>query len=91
MNRLILGMAVVIFSSSLFATEAILACRTSGIVHDTTNIISMPCGYDSDNCKDKLKEALKRKYGKSDSYDAMTKACDELPGSWYPDGVYLEY
>ena len=76
----------------LFAMKAVLVCRTSGIIHKSMDTISMDCGNTSSyQCEQNFKNALKRKYGTYDVYDAEKKVCNQIRGVWYPDTIKIRY
>ena len=92
MKRFIFSALIsVILGSQLFASQAVVVCRTSGIMHDSTDAVSMNCGNSTSDCEDRFKEALKSQYGTYDVYDAEKKICNQLSGNWYPDTIRIRY
>ena len=92
MKRLIfITLISMLLGGELFASRAVVVCRTSGIMHDSTDAVSMDCGNSTSDCEERFKEALKSKYGTYDAYDAEKKICNQLRGNWYPDAIRIRY
>ena len=92
MKRFIFSALIsVILGSQLFASKAVVVCRTSGIIHDSADAVSMDCGNSTSDCEERFKEALKSKYGTYDAREAEEKVCNQLSGNWYPDTIRIRY
>ena len=60
--------------------------------YDTYNVVGIDCGnISSFQCEQRLKNALKNKYGQYDAYDTEVKACKKVRGDLYPHKIKIIY
>ena len=94
MKKIILGISFLILSTELFAVEAVVVCRTTGLMQKTVDVASVDCGNISGfECEEQVGKMLMDKYNENTVYNAMADMCDKITGGrvWYPHKLDIRY